>query len=33
MDQDKEKIMFDYADKFINLANEMSQSENPGTLE
>ena len=32
MDQDKEKIMFDYADKFINLANEMSQSENPGNI-
>ena len=32
MDQDTEKIMFDYADKFINLANEMSKSENPGNI-
>ncbi len=32
MDQDKEKIMFDYADKFINLANEMSQSKNPENI-
>jgi hypothetical protein len=32
MDQDTEKIMFDYADKFISLANEMSTTENPGNI-
>ena len=32
MDQDKEKIMFDCADKFIALANEMSKSESSGNI-
>ncbi len=39
MEQDKEKgtpsdeeIMFSYADKFIALANELSQSELPGNI-
>ena len=39
MDQDKEKVdeykeeaMYDYADKFINLANELSKSDNSGSV-
>lgn len=32
MDQDSEKIMFDYADRFIGLANDMSQSESTGNI-
>ena len=30
MDQDKEKAMYDIADKFINLANELSKSDQSG---
>lgn len=32
MDQDQDKLMFDYADKFINLANEMSESDRSGNV-
>jgi len=32
VDQDKEKAMYDNADKFINLANEMSKTENQGQV-
>ena len=32
MDQDQDKLMFDYADKFINLANEMSKSDRSGNV-
>lgn len=32
MDQDTEKTMYNNADKFIELANEMSQSENIGAI-
>lgn len=32
MDQDDEKIMFEYADKFIALANELSQSQTTGNV-
>lgn len=32
MDQDKEKAMFDNADKFIELANRMSQAEGHGAI-
>jgi len=32
MDQDKEKAMYDIADKFINLANEISKSDNSGSV-
>ena len=32
MDQNNEKIIFDYADKFINLANEMAKSDRSGQV-
>jgi hypothetical protein len=32
MDQDDEKILFDYADKFINLANELARSDTSGRV-
>ena len=39
MDQNKEKVdeykdeaMYNYADKFINLANELSKSDNSGSV-
>ena len=32
MDQDNAKVMYDYADKFINLANELSQSDRSGKV-
>jgi hypothetical protein len=32
MNQSDEKMMYDYADKFINLANEMSQSDQSGRV-
>jgi hypothetical protein len=32
MAQSDEKAMYDYADKFINLANEMSQSDKTGKV-
>ena len=32
MDQNAEKTMYDYADKFINLANEMSKSDRSGNV-
>ncbi len=32
MDQDQDKLMYDYADKFINLANEMSKSDRSGNV-
>jgi len=32
MDQYTEKAMYDNADRFIELANEMSQSENHGNI-
>jgi len=39
MDQNKEKVdeykdeaMYDYADKFISLANELSKSDNSGSV-
>jgi hypothetical protein len=30
MDQNNDKVMYDYADKFINLANEMTKSDRSG---
>ena len=30
MDQNTEKIIYDYADKFINLANELAQTDRFG---
>lgn len=30
MDRDKEKAMYDIADKFINLANEISKTDSSG---
>ena len=32
MDQENEKAMYDMADKFIDLANEISKSESYGTI-
>lgn len=32
MNQDKEKALFDNADKFIDLANEMSKTVNTGDI-
>jgi len=32
MEQNDDKMMFDYADKFINLANEMSKSDKSGNV-
>ena len=32
MTQNYEKKMYDYADKFINLANEMAQTDRSGTV-
>jgi hypothetical protein len=32
VDKYKEEVMFDYADKFINLANELSKSDNSGAV-
>ena len=32
MDNDEDKKMFDYADKFINLANEMSKQDRSGNV-
>ena len=32
MDQDDGKAMYDIADKFINLANELSKSDNSGSV-
>jgi hypothetical protein len=32
MDQNNEKVMYDYADKFINLANEMAKSDRSGNV-
>ena len=32
MDHDEDKMMFDYADKFINLANELSKSDRSGNV-
>ena len=32
IDQKKEKTFYDIADKFIDLANEISRSESPGTI-
>ena len=32
MDQNEEKILFDYADKFINLANELAQKDPSGRV-
>lgn len=32
MDQDKEKAMYDNADKFIDLANEMTKTAGPGEI-
>ena len=32
MDQNDEKILFDYADKFINLANELAQADPSGRV-
>lgn len=32
MDQDNEKVMYEYADKFINLANEMAQADKSGMV-
>ncbi|MFC1827889.1 DUF3144 domain-containing protein [Thermodesulfobacteriota bacterium] len=32
MVQNDDKMMFDYADKFINLANEMSKSDRSGNV-
>ncbi len=32
MDQNDEKLLFDYADKFINLANELARSDSSGRV-
>ena len=32
MDTSNEEVMYEYADKFINLANEMAQSDKSGTV-
>ena len=32
MDQNSDKTMYDYADKFINLANELAQSDRSGRV-
>ena len=32
MDKTDEKLMYDYADKFINLANEISKSDKSGRV-
>ena len=32
MDKADEKVMYDYADKFINLANELTQSDKTGRV-
>ncbi|MFC1844012.1 DUF3144 domain-containing protein [Thermodesulfobacteriota bacterium] len=32
MDQNDEKMIYDYADKFINLANEISKSDRSGNV-
>jgi hypothetical protein len=32
VDQYKEEAMYSYADKFINLANELSKSDNSGSV-
>lgn len=32
MDRDDEKILFDYADRFINLANELAQADSSGRV-
>ena len=32
MSQNDDKTMYDYADKFINLANEMSKSDRSGNV-
>ena len=32
VDQYKEEAMYDYADKFINLANELAKSDNSGSV-
>ena len=32
MNQNDDKTMYDYADKFINLANEMSKSDRSGNV-
>jgi hypothetical protein len=32
MNQNSDQVMYEYADKFINLANEMSQSDRSGNI-
>ena len=32
MDQDNDKVMYDYADRFIDLANEIAKSDRSGTV-
>ena len=32
MEQNNEKVIYDYADKFINLANEMAKSDRSGNV-
>ena len=32
MDQHNDKVIYDYADKFINLANEMAKLDNSGAV-
>ena len=32
MDQNNEKVMYDYADKFINLANEIAKTDRSGRV-
>jgi hypothetical protein len=32
MNQNDDKLIYDYADKFINLANEMAQSDSSGRV-
>ena len=32
MDQSNDKVIYDYADRFINLANEMAQSDRSGNV-
>lgn len=32
MEQEREKMMYDFADQFINLANEMAKSDKTGSV-
>jgi hypothetical protein len=32
MEQNNDKVVYDYADKFINLANELAKTDNSGNV-